>query len=353
MKKLALIVSNNLWSCPYVKIYSKLLDGWGIDYDIISWDREGREEEGIQYTNIEKSRNPLCVFMSFVRFSAFVKRTVRKNNYSELIVFDSQLGIFLASFLKKYYQGNYVFDYRDLSIEQKTLFKKSFSTLLKNSYLNVISSPGFKKYLPQFDYTLCHNIDIIKAQKGLMPVAPPDYKQGIIVLTIGAIRKDSNIEVIDSLGDREGFTLSFVGKGPFSSILESYVKDKGYKNIVFKGFYKKEEEEPIIRESTMINIAYPLIPSHISALSNRFYNSLIYRRPMIVTKGTIQGEYAEEYKVGLSLDDYKNLSNDICNYLKSLDDSEYDTNCKKLLSTIIEENKMFEQKLKSFVVKEQ
>lgn len=352
MKKLALIVSNNLWSCPYVKIYSKLLDGWGIDYDIISWDREGREEEGIQYTNIEKSRNPLCVFMSFVRFSAFVKRTVRKNNYSKLIVFDSQLGIFLASFLKKYYQGNYVFDYRDLSIEQKTLFKKSFSTLLKNSYLNVISSPGFKKYLPQFDYTLCHNIDIIKAQKGLMPVAPPDYKQGIKVLTIGAIRQDLNYEVIDSLGDKEEITLSFVGKGPFSSNLEGYVKDKGYKNINFKGFYKKEEEESIIRDCTMINIAYPLIPSHISALSNRFYNSLIYRRPMIVTKGTIQGDFAEKYKVGLTLNEYTNLASEIINYLNDLNNSDYDNNCKMLLSKIIEENELFEQKLKNFVVKE-
>lgn len=349
MKNIALIVSNNLWCCPYVKIYSKLLDDWGIEYDIISWDREGRKEEGIQYTNIEQSRNPFYVFISFVKFSSFVKKTVRRNNYSKLIVFDSQLGIFLASFLNKNFRGRYVFDYRDLSIEQKVVFKKPFANLLRYSYLNVISSPGFKKYLPEFEYTLCHNIDIQKARNGLLSETPAANKQDISVLTIGAIRQDLNYEVIDSLGDIDGFTLSFVGKGPFSSNLESYVKGKGYKNISFKGFYKKEEEESIIRNCTMINIAYPLIPSHISALSNRFYNSLIYRRPMIVTKGTIQGEYAEEYKVGLALSDYTNLANEVVHYMSSLDNVNYDNNCQKLLSKIIGENELFEQKLKEFV----
>ena len=73
---------------------------------------------------------------------------------------------------------------------------------------------------------------------------------------------------------------------------------------------------------------------------------------MLVTKGTIQGEYAEEYKVGLSVNDYSNLPSDICNYLKTLNYNDYDNNCKKLLSKIINDNELFEQKLKDFVVKE-
>lgn len=352
MNRIALIVSNNVWCCPYVNIYSKLLDDWDVPYDIISWDREGRKEECVQYKNVEKSRNPISILWSFVKFSAFVKKYIRDKKYSRVIVFDSQLGIFLASFLKKYYKDNYVFDYRDLSIEQNAFFKRPFLKLISNSYLNVISSPGFKKYLPPAEFALCHNIDIKKAQNSLLSKAVSINRKDIKVLTIGAIRKDSNIEVIDALGDKEGYSLSFVGKGPFSSNLESYVNNKGYKNVNFKGFYIKEEEEAIIRESTMINIVYPLIPSHISALSNRFYNSLIYRRPMLVTKGTIQGEYAEEYKVGLSVNDYSNLPSDICNYLKTLDYNDYDNNCKKLLSKIINDNELFEQKLKDFVVKE-
>lgn len=352
MNKIALIVSNNQWCCPYVNIYSRLLSRWGVPYEIISWDREGRKEGGIQYKNVEKGRNPIRVFFAFVKFSAFVKKTVKNNGYSRLIVFDSQLGIFLASFLKRNYRRKYIFDYRDLSIEQKRLFKNPFFNLLRYSYFNVISSPGFKNYLPPFDYVLCHNIDVKKAEESLQSEVIPYSGKEIKVLTIGAIRKDCNIEVINALGDKAGFVLSFVGKGPFSSDMEEYVKEKGYKNIVFKGYYKKDEEDSIIRDCSCINIAYPLIPSHISALSNRFYNSLIYRRPMIVTNGTIQGAYAKKFKVGLVINDCNDLAVALKEYLNEFDTVQYEESCKKLLSEIIKENNIFEHKLKHFLEKE-
>lgn len=349
MKKIALVVANNLWSSPYVTIYSKLLDEWGIPYDIISWNREGRDEDCIQYNYTEKSRNPISIFWAYIKFSGFVKRTISKNNYKRLIVFDSQLGIFLASYLKKWFKGEYLFDYRDLSIEQKLLFKSSFKKLIKNSRLSVISSPGFKKYIPESDYTICHNFDIKKAEKALHDVQLSQNCGTIKILTIGSIRKDMNLEVIDALGNSDKYRLDFIGKGPYSEDLIEYVREKGYKNIFFSGYYNKEEEGEIIRDCSFINIVYPLIPSHISALSNRFYNSMIYRRPMIVTRDTIQGEYAEKYKVGVVVDDCSHLDNDINAFLLSFDGDTYNKNCKSLLKDFINENKLFEDKLKQFV----
>lgn len=98
----------------------------------------------------------------------------------------------------------------------------------------------------------------------------------------------------------------------------------------------------------MINIVYPLIPSHISALSNRFYNSLKYKCPMIVTKHTIQGDFAEKYGVGLVLENCDHLAENIRNYLQQLDFDEYSRRCDELLSVFVEENKQFEQLLEDF-----
>jgi len=347
--KIALIVPNNLWVCPYVLNYSNILDKKGVQYDIISWNRANKKELGIQYTKCERNRGLLGILWSYYLYSRFVKRILRAGKYDKVIVFSPQLAIFLVSYLRSHYRGRYIIDYRDLSIEQKPLLGYIFKVALQNSYANVISSPGFKKYLPTgIDYIISHNFNKDLVNQALHDKAEPYNGKNTRVLTIGALRKDMNLEVIDALGDVEGFEMSFVGKGVSENLLKDYVRNKGFKNITFTGFYKKEDEAAIIKEHTLINIVYPLIPSHISALSNRFYNSLIQKRPMIVTKNTIQGDYAEQYNVGLVIADFEGLSKQILDYLRNLDFDKYSKQCNLLLEVFLKENIVFENVVISF-----
>lgn len=351
MGKIALVVPNNLWVCPYVSNYSRILDKEGSEYEIISWNRANKEERGIQYNKKETTRSLLGVLWSYFNFAGFVKRTLLAGEYDKVVVFSPQLAIFLGGFLKRHYKGRFIVDYRDLSIEQKPLFGKLFKSVLRNSYANVISSPGFKNYLPTgIDYVVCHNFNEELVKQALQDKAEPYTGKNIRVLTIGALRKDMNIEVIDALGNVDGVELSFVGKGVSSDYLESYVKEKGYDNISFTGYYRKEDEASIIKSNTFINIVYPLIPSHISALSNRFYNSLIHKRPMIVTKNTIQGDYAEKYGVGLVVENCNSLSKQLMVYRKGLDFSNYTCQCNLLLKIFLEDNKKFEGIISSFIM---
>lgn len=350
--KIGIITPNNIWFSPYVKIYTSLLDEIKVNYEIISWNREGCEEEGIQFNYKPKSRNPFILLYAYKKFASFVKKIVHNNNYDRLIIFTPQAAIFISSFLKKYYKGKYIFDYRDLSIEQKSYFKKSFLRVLQNSAANIISSPGFKKYLPEgFEYVLSHNFNIDIVKKIILAKPTPVKTEDISVLTIGAIRKDMNPDVIDALGNVEGVTLSFVGKGLASQSLENYAIEKDYKNITFKGFYQKEEEEDIINNCNFINIFYPQIPSHTTALSNRFYNSLIYKRPMLVTKHSTQGDYAEKYKVGLVIDNCNNLPVVMREYLDKLDYPSYCARCNELLQEFLKDYDKWSEILRSFVMK--
>lgn len=350
MKKIAIVVPNNLWVCPYVSIYMRVFDTLGVSYETISWNRDGRAENGIQYNKQEKSRNLLRVLFSYIMFAQFVKKTIKKNKYDRLIIFTPQLGIFLASFLQKNYKNRYIFDYRDLSIEQKPFFKKPFVKLLSNSYANVISSPGFKKYLPGgFDFILSHNFNVELVKKALACDEKHYQGKGISVLTIGAIRVDCNYEVIDALGNKEGISLAFIGKGDAAPELEEYAKTKGYSNVRFEGYYKKEEEPSIYRSFAVVNIIYPQIPSHQTAVSNRFYNSLIYKRPMLVTKNSTQGDYAEQYHVGLAVEDCDNLAEKLKTYLKSLDFNSYCKQCNNLLETFLEDQNKLESQINNFI----
>ena len=352
--KVGIIVPNNLWFCPYVQIYRSILDSENVSYDIITWCRDGKDEEGcIQYKTSAKTSNPFMKLYYYYSFASFIKRTVKENKYDKLIVFTPQVGIFISSFLKRNYKRKYIFDYRDLSIEQSSCFKKSFTRLLDNSAANVISSPGFKQYLPQgYNYILSHNFDIAIVKKALdnNSIEVTTLPDSIDVLTIGGIRDyESNVQVIDALANKEGFTVRFVGRGPSADSLKVHTDELGANNVTFEGFYPKEKEKEYVAECTFLNIFYPRKPSHDTALSNRFYNSLIYRKPMITTADTTQGNYASMYKVGVALTDCSNLEKDLKEYLKNVDQKKYAKQCDALLNEFVADYEKFYNMVCKFI----
>lgn len=350
--KIALVLPNNVWFCPYAAIYSKLLDKLQIEYDIISWNRLGKEENAIQYNVNPNTRNPIKLLLAYYKFATFVKKTIKKNGYDRLIVFTPQSAIFLSAFLKKEFKGKYIFDYRDLSLEQKFYFKSPFLQVLKNSYANVISSPGFKKYLPEgFDYILSHNldVDVVKESINKNITIALDNKN-IDVLTIGGIRDyESNVQVIENLANVDGFSVRFVGKGPSAEALQKVALSLNAKNVLFEGYYPKEKEKDYVEDSTFLNIYYPRKASHDTALSNRFYNSLIYAKPMITTAHTTQGDYAEAYQVGVALKNCENLPTVLKDYLQNLDISLYQENREKLLRSFLLDYDKWESVVKQFL----
>lgn len=331
--KYAVILNGDL-NDPHLKIYLNELGEKGISPDVIFWDRTGAFKSS-EFAFASKSvvtDSSIKRLVQYFAFSFYIKRIIRKNNYDKLVVISPQVALFMPFFLKRKYKKKYIFDYRDLSIEQNSIFKPFFKIVLKNSYANMISSPGFKEYLPkEFHYVLSHNFTIKNLRAAILEQPEPIAPGLVKLLTIGAIRFDANYSIIDSLGNKENIELDFVGKGDAAPVLQNYANTKCYKNIKFEGQYRKEEESGIIKNHSMINIFYPNWPSHISALSNRFYNSLMYKRPMLVTKGSVQGNYVEKYGVGLAVENCDNLSDKIIKYLNDLDFNDYSERCNKLL----------------------
>lgn len=350
--KIALLIQNNLWFCPYVKIYTDLLDLWGISYDKIYWNRDNSDQpEGIPY-NGPKVQSKYAKLIGYFLYSRFIRKIVTKNKYDKIIVFSPQIGIFISKYLSKYYRNKYILDYRDLSIEQNPILQKPFQKLLENSYANVISSPGFKKYLPKSTYVISHNFDVGEVKRALVKKVHRYSINPIEILTIGGIRDfESNCQIIEALSNKGGYLLKFVGRGPAKESLEKFSKGLGTNNIIFEGFYKKENEANYIEGCSYMNIFYPELKTHSSALSNRFYNSLIYKKPMIVTKGQIQGEHAEKYNVGIAISNGKELIEKIREWEKKINFEEYESNCNTLLKQFITDYEIFKDTLKSFVEK--
>ncbi len=348
--KIALLLPANIYFCPYIKIYTSILEEAGISYDIIYWDKDGLNEPA---SHIFKKRasvnaNKYAKILDYIRYSSFLKRIIKKNNYSTIIVFGPQISIFLYSFLNKRYPLSFIFDYRDLSIEQ--LFKKKFDKILSISALNVISSPGFKKCLPENQqYVISHNCNIQEVESALLTNKAYIHTEApskIKVLTIGAIRDyEENVSIINALKNNDNFELQIIGKGPASDKIQKYVIDNNIQNVRIVGFYPKDQEANYIANTDIMNIYYPRRLSHDTALSNRFYSSIIHGIPMITTKDTIQGNYTEEYGLGLAIEDTSNLAGQLLNFFNNLNRTEYNNSRKILLKTIKKDYYLFKNEI--------
>lgn len=351
--KVALILAGSIWYSPYIRIYTRILDDLGVDYGIISWNRDGEDKpEGFQYNVPCANGHGSAGWKAYRGYVKFIKKTIKEQAVERIIVFGPQMTCLLSTYLLLYFRDRYMIDYRDLSIEQKKGFKQLFSVMLRFSQANVISSPGFKRCLPKRDYCLSHNFDVnaVRAAISEPTKGTFDISRDMEVLTIGAIRDfSSNMEVVKSLANKDGVKMNFVGKGGAADKIADYCKKEGVENVSFTGFYQKHEEAGYVKNATFINIFYPRIITHDTALSNRFYNSLIYKKPMIVTSHTTQGDFAAENRLGVALENCIGLYDALHSFIEKEDYLEYAERCNNILKGFLKDQDAFESAVKDFV----
>ena len=351
--KIALVLPGSIWYAPYVRIYTRILDEQKVDYSIISWNREGDDKpEGFQYDVPCAKGHGSAGWKAYKGYIKYIKKTIKEQGFDRIIVFGPQMTCLLSTYLLLHFRGRYMIDYRDLSIEQKAGFKQLFAVMLKFSQANVISSPGFKRCLPKRDYYLSHNFDVnaVRAAISEPAIGSFDISKGIEVLTIGAIRDlSSNMEVVKALANKDGIQLNFVGKGGAADVIKEYCEKEGVKNVSFTGFYQKHEEAGYVKNATFMNIFYPRVITHDTALSNRFYNSLIYKKPMIVTSHTTQGDFAADNRLGVALENCNSLYDALNGFVEKEDYTEYAERCNSLLKSFLNDQEKFEGAVKEFV----
>lgn len=352
--KAAIIILGNSWVCPYVNTYKRAFEKLGYAYDVILWDRDGSDVSApIRYCSGSANLdNPLVKAASYVAYSRFIKKTVVKNGYDRLVVSGPHLAILLSSFLCKRYKGKYIIDYRDISVEQNPLFSGVYSKALANSFCNVISSPGFKRCLPEeYKYLISHNFDVEAAISALGDENPPlNSHAKINVLTIGYIRDfSSNVKIIQSLGGNSDYCLKFVGQGDAAASLKEYALAHETANVEFTGFYQKKDEASIVEKCDFINIFFPDDVEHAPIMSNRFYLALIHKKPVIVTAGSTQADLVKEYALGLVVADCDNLDAEIKNYLSAFDYVAFCKRCNDLLAMFVEEHCALEHAIAAFL----
>jgi hypothetical protein len=260
--------------------------------------------------------------------------------------------MFFIFFLKRaafLLQNRYIFDIRDYSPLLRIPFTKNIlAKLLKNSYGNVISSEGFKNWLPlNYKYIVAHNTNNneLYNQASFKSIDEP-----YIVLTIGALRDfEANKQVIMSLKNDPRFILVFAGDGIAYKPLLDFVKAQRINNVRFTGRYLKNEELNIVKNSDFINVFLPLdkLSSHL--MTNRFYLAVNNRKPMIINDGCFQAEITHKYNLGVIIKDRQNLKTEFLHYIKNFNKQLFEKGCSDFTSVVLKEQDIFENLIEKFV----
>ena len=302
---IALIVPGNLKFCPYVQYYTDHFDKQKIEYEIITWNKCGIQEN-VKY-HFDYSVDDLRVIkktFGYMRFIQCVKKIINRRNYRKIIVFTIAPALMLSRILLGKYRGEYILDIRDDSV-MKDKFPKLFKKIVDNASSIICSSPEYIKWIGR-NAIISHNVQIDALNCRLDHSLPTEIREPYRIMFAGALNEwEINLEMIKRIGNMNRFRLIYRGtdsKG--RKKIENYVADNHLGNVVFYGPYKKEEiygqyrsdadYVNIIRKNTIVNR---------DALPNKLYDAVVAGRPIIVFAHNIAvSKYAEKYNLGIVLD---------------------------------------------------
>lgn len=358
MKRVLLICPASPDDMPYLKPYLDSLESLNIGYDItFLCSNNERKTYPSNYYSFDGSKffisqNFIRKIYNYYHYSHFVIQKLSKGSYTHIITMGIACSVFMGNYLKKNFKAKYIYDIRDYSqILRFPLFKCLNEKLLRNSLFNVISSEGFKKWLPaDIEYIVCHNTTLDKINEVVESAHILTHTEIIKVLTIGMIRDFSaNAHVIESLSNKDEYKIVFAGKGNTLGRLQEMVKENEFNNVEFIGQYKKEEEDAIVKCATFINVCMGNNVTSNYLLSNRLYLAARLKKPLISFDGCYQAEIINKYNLGLVINREDILSEKLNEYIKTFNEEKFTSGCVNFLRIVKDEIVIFNKKLESFI----
>lgn len=293
---------------------SRIINTLKNDYNIkvVSWDR----------SNIyDKSKNSLYIFSSNEGYGNKIKKLLGIYKYFKYvkfvytkeqpdILFVSQWDMLLLGFfLKDKKESVLIYDNIDMPSSNNKIINKLLllleRVLLRKTDVMVFASRFFKKNYNFFNkktillenLPLRENYKLISSNRG-------DQKTKLAF--VGTIRYYEILEkIVDVISSLYQFELHFYGNGPDEKKLEKYIQKKEYTNIYFYGRYNYENISEIYNSIDLIWAVYPNKDFNVKyAISNKFFESLLYEKPCFFSEKTDLGGLVEKNKIGFTIDPY-------------------------------------------------
>ncbi len=333
---------------PYLDLYLENLDRVKNDIHLVYWNRDLKEEclektdgitlhEFVSYQEDDVAK--LSKLENFKKFRDYAV-SVLKEGFDFVIALHSLPGVLLSKELVSDYKNKYIFDYRDFTYENFLPYKSVIHTLVKNSYKTFVSSDAFRAFLPDNKKIhTSHNASQrdLENEKNLKK----NESEKIRIAFWGFIREEkTNLQIIKKLANDERFELHYYGREQeICKKLKDYTRENAA-NVYFHGEYNPEQINDFVKNTDLIHNIYGGSNMNL-AVSNKYYDGLIYRIPQLVMKGTYMSVLVNNTGIGQAI----NLADDdfadkIFDYFKSLDRKTFENNCRETLAKVKAQQKV-------------
>lgn len=354
--KVGIILFSNMRYSPYLNSYTKLLNSIpGISYEVIYFNRykelgEGNNDNTIGISWFGKNANAsnkVVKAFNFFRFKYKVQHILDKGRYDYIICLTTVPAVLISKYLVCKYAGRYIVDIRDYTYEQKSGYYTREEKVLNSSALNIISSPGFVNFLPKAEYTLLHNFNGIDCSDHKF-IKNDNYP--IKIAYIGSISYASQCKkMIDMVAKDNRFEFDFYGNESSEMSVSEYVKQVNNPRIRFNGKFLPTEKEEIYLKSDLVFNCYGndrLLVKY--AISNKYYDGAVYRKPLLVSPKTAMEELSEGYAYPLDLDAEQSLDKLVLWY-RGIDCNQFEKYCQRVLDNAVSDNKIAEDRILSIL----
>jgi hypothetical protein len=205
--------------------------------------------------------------------------------------------------------------------------------------------------LPEHDYVIAHNFnrcDIVDGKKY------ERAKAKISFVWNGVVRFfEFQKMYLDALRNDECFEIVYYGDGPELELFRNYCKTHDFINVRFMGAYDNKDKEMLLSDAAVLNNCYGdnrQAGNKVKyAVSNRFYDGMIYHIPQLVEPEGYKTEWATKAGIGVGIAADSSFADKLYKYYKSIDAARFDAACNNTLKTVLLEDDRYIAKIDSFI----
>ncbi|MBO7187808.1 MAG: hypothetical protein J6V68_05385 [Clostridia bacterium] len=344
---------------PYASFYINALKNENADLHLLYWNRDDTVKDTaldnvtlheFNFT-LNNQSSKFSKISSFFKYRRFALKLIKEIKPDRIVFLHTFPCFLLFNKLKKKYANKFIFDYRDFTYEKFGFFKNRLNKAIQSSYATFVSSDAYRKvFSPSVldkVYT-SHNIVLDDLDDKRINEKSPSDK--IRLSFWGLIRgEELNKKIIEKIANDNRFELHYYGREESVAInLKSFVNTINAENIFFHGEYSPKDRAGFAVDTDIVHNIY-LDTNMQMAVTNKYYDGLIYKIPQVCINGSFMGELVKKNGVGISVDIDENFTDKIYEYLNNLDKTEFDANANKALQAVLGEYEKGVQIIKGLI----
>lgn len=351
---IGIIVPGNKKYTPYIQNYIEVLNRKHCDYRIMSWNKTGIQEDGIDfsfnYTVRDSDRKRML--LGYLRFISACKKYIRDNKIDKLIILTAAPAFFLGLHYLSKIKNNILLDIRDDSPFIRK-FPNQFKKICGMAKSVIVSSNEFSSWTGR-STVLCHNVDLEQLRIHIDDTPTNKVEMPIRIVFAGVmIEEQCNVEVLKAFKEDCRFSHFFIGRDcTGKSVIKKFTEEEHMANVFFEGAYNKDEIIDIYREKAdLINIFRAKTTVNRNALPNKLYEAVLSGKPIVVFEhNKAVAQYASDYYLGIVIPEELNTSiNDyLYNQTGVFDFDKYRFQRKMFLNHVIEDMNNFKYTIEDF-----